>query len=307
MTIPQSQLETWSHPGATLKSASTYQSIKTALENYKFLPNIYFEDYLQGSYPSGTNTHGNSDIDVVVELYSIFKPNTQLLTEEQERFVLNKFFQATHSLDNFKKEVVVALQNYFGKSKVNIKSKAIKILPDESGNRLPIDVLVCQEYRLYKSIDSFDKGIEFYTNGSFVRNFPKQHIANGRIKNKYERTNGNFNGTVRMFKNARNYLIKNNLIDKKLAPSYFIECLLYNAPDNVFYGNWSEIYYNTLNWLCNLNQLENLLCQNEITKIFNQDLTSWNSDSFHKLLKNYIELWTGWNSWNKEKEAPNFL
>lgn len=34
MTIPKSQLETWSNQGATVTSKSTHESIRNALSNY---------------------------------------------------------------------------------------------------------------------------------------------------------------------------------------------------------------------------------------------------------------------------------
>jgi hypothetical protein len=56
MTIPEAQLETWSHQGSVIQSSTTYATVKTALEDPKATyaarkPKIF----LQGSYCNDTN------------------------------------------------------------------------------------------------------------------------------------------------------------------------------------------------------------------------------------------------------------
>jgi len=56
MAIPEAQLETWSHQGATVTSESTNGSIKTALESSNSkIKNKNTDIYLQGSYKNSTN------------------------------------------------------------------------------------------------------------------------------------------------------------------------------------------------------------------------------------------------------------
>ena len=72
----------------------------------------------------------------------------------------------------------------------------------------------------------------FYTEGgTFVFNFPEQHILNGRNKN--NRTATRYKRAVRILKRLRSYMKDNfDLFDE--IPSFLIECLVYNCPDAYF-------------------------------------------------------------------------
>ena len=52
MTIPESQLETWSHQGAATKSAETHRSVRAALAAHTWPTGMGHHEYLQGSYPN---------------------------------------------------------------------------------------------------------------------------------------------------------------------------------------------------------------------------------------------------------------
>ena len=64
MPIPESQLETWSHQGATVTSAATHRSIRAALDAHDWPDAMRLNPYLQGSYANATNIRGNSDVDL---------------------------------------------------------------------------------------------------------------------------------------------------------------------------------------------------------------------------------------------------
>lgn len=73
MTIPLSQLETWSHQGSVTQSKNTYATVKAALEDanasYK---SRNFKVFLQGSYGNDTNIYAESDVDVVIRYDGAF-------------------------------------------------------------------------------------------------------------------------------------------------------------------------------------------------------------------------------------------
>src|SRR5207245_2874224 len=102
--------------------------------------------------------------------------------------------------------------------------------------RLTADVLPALQYRDYQwfvapGIESFVEGIRFVdSSGNAIINFPKLHISNGQAKNSVSRTNGWYKPSIRMFKNVRNRLVEEGVFESA-APSYFVECLIYNAPD----------------------------------------------------------------------------
>ena len=79
MPIAESQLETWSHPGAGPGSRDTYDSVRTALESPKAVyKDKDYEVFLQGSYGNDTNIYGESDVDTVIRLGSIWRIQLEL-------------------------------------------------------------------------------------------------------------------------------------------------------------------------------------------------------------------------------------
>jgi tRNA nucleotidyltransferase (CCA-adding enzyme) len=73
MAIPLTQLKTWSNLPDPGRSAETYNSIKNALAASTSLYKYTYDVYLQGSYANSTNIRADSDVDVVVELTSVFR------------------------------------------------------------------------------------------------------------------------------------------------------------------------------------------------------------------------------------------
>jgi|ERR1035437_324830 hypothetical protein len=60
MSIPQSQLETWSNPGALATSADAYQRVRNVLlAAGSPVANGNADIYLQGSYANSTNIYGD--------------------------------------------------------------------------------------------------------------------------------------------------------------------------------------------------------------------------------------------------------
>lgn len=296
MTIPRTQLETWSHQGATVTAQSTHESIRNALKKHKWPLGVKYNDYLQGSYRNATNIRGDSDVDLVVELTSSFQHDLSALSSsEQQRFHAD-YVNATYTLSDFKSEVINALQDYYGPSAVEIGNKSIKI--SAGSNRLAADVVVCMSYRKYQQYRSISdqkyvNGIVFYTQTENRRiiNFPKVHYDNGAEKN--FQTNGNYKPTVRMFKNARSYLINHNSLSPDAAPSYFIECLLYNVPSQKIVTNPQDTFFNVLKYLQNAN-LSSFVCQNRQMNLFGDSPKQWNLYNANLLISAYIDLCNNW-------------
>src|SRR5215469_14994830 len=96
--------------------------------------------------------------------------------------------------------------------------------------------------------EGYDEGLEFVdAAGNYTINFPKLHIANGEARNSQNRTNGHYKPAVRMFKNARYRATERGFLDD--APSYFVECLLYNVPDVCFTDSMQGSYADVVNHL----------------------------------------------------------
>lgn len=80
-------------------------------------------------------------------------------------------------------------------------------------------------------------------------NYPKQHSTNCTAK--HQATNQWFKPTVRILKNMRNGMASAGLIEKKIAPSYYLEGLLYNVPNDKFGTNYEDTFVNAYNWIIN--------------------------------------------------------
>lgn len=288
MPIPESQLETWSHQGAVTTAKQTHESIRSALQKYDWPDGVKYKVYLQGSYKNDTNIRGDSDVDVVVQLNSAFRSN---LNEEQKRRF--EFSAATYGWKQFRADVLEALYNYYGWDKVREGRKSLKVRTPY----LPADVMVCIQYRKYRqppwSENDYVEGMTFYvpTEGRWVINFPKLHYSNGVDKNK--RTEGWYKKTVRLFKNARTYLVDRNLIPSDLAPSYFLECLLYNVPDGKFGSTFQSTFCNVVNWLLQVDFI-GFVCQNEQLPLFGDTPEQWSEEEAQQFMRAMVGLWNNW-------------
>lgn len=300
MAIPKENLNSWSNLGAVVTSKSTHESIRNALKKSEELNKRKFEVYLQGSYKNSTNIRGDSDVDVVVQLNSIFNKDISELNENETKFYHSTFSSATYTLSEFEKSVLTALKEYFGDSSISKGNKCIKI--DGSSNRLDADVLVCNQYRKYNNFVGqstiFTEGIHFKTlHGRTIISYPKIHYDNNSNKNSLDRTKGNYKPTVRIFKNARSYLVEKGVIDSSLATSYFIESLLYNVPDNYFSSNYVDTFVKSVNWLgksLSNDKYKSFVCPNEEVHLFGDSTDQWDKNKAMDLIINLSELWENW-------------
>ena len=283
MAIPESQLETWSHQGAVITAKITADSIKNSLNIYNDrLERIDFKTYLQGSYKNNTNIRGDSDVDVVAQLNSTFYSN---LSEEQQRQL--GLFPAVYGWSEFRVDVIKALKNYYGQSLITESNKSIKV--KANSGRLPADVVICTQYRKYKSLNNYDyiEGMCFWSRNDNrqIINYPKFHYDNGVLK--HQNCSKCYKPLVRMFKNMRGYISGDSI------PSYFLECILYNVPNSNFKTNYQEAFYNIVNWL-NKTELDNFVCQNEQLKLFGMTSEQWSTSRAKGFIKNLILLWDKW-------------
>jgi len=288
MTISESQLETWSHLGGIDAAQNTHTAIRYALKQHSWGSGVSYDDYLQGSYRNSTNIYGNSDVDLVVELTSTFYHNE--MTETQKSAL--GFSPASYSLSNFREDVISALRNHFGSTYVDTAgSKSIKVLPNNG--RLKGDVVVAATYRYYEDTRLIAEGITFWNTKTReqITNYPKLHYENGVTK--HSNTSQWYKPTVRIFKNARANIYKNNSLLAGKFPSYCVECLLYNVPNTKFGTSYRDTYCNIVNWLNSAldSNSENFKCQNGIIPLFGNDSTQWNVADAKLLVSKLIALW----------------
>src|SRR5690606_24503050 len=107
-------------------SAYTGNSVKNAINSYQCFPEgVKFDVYLQGSFKNDTNVRGESDVDVVVELTSVFYNN---LNQNQKNYL--GFTASGYNLNLFRQQVENCLRNYYGADNITFSDKVIKIVPN---------------------------------------------------------------------------------------------------------------------------------------------------------------------------------
>jgi hypothetical protein len=255
------------------------------------------EIYLQGSYGNNTNIYAESDVDVVVQLNSVWGRNVDALPPLQKQAYNATVEHATYGAKKFRSDVLKSLQRYYGVQKVKAGPNAILVT---TPNGRTVDVIAALEYRNYVYFHS--SGNQLYVpggkfenaSGATIINYPKPHIQNGENKNSEVRTHWRYKQTVRMFKNARAYLINNHQLADDVAPSYFVECLLYNVPDNLFVADRQETFSNVWNHLWYKIDPATAKCQNEQVVLFGNSPQQWTVDKAAIFFNALKDLWNNW-------------
>lgn len=293
MAVSEDQLGTWSHQGSVQQSSATYQTIKAVLESSQApYANRSFNVFLQGSYGNGTNVWAESDVDIAICLTSVFYSDIdELGPDEKQRYEQNRI-PAEYSINQFQEEVTSWLRQNFG-NEVTRGKKAIAVPGNNS--RRDADVLACAEHRRYYSYPAvgglgFHEGICFWTSdGNKIINYPHQHMSN--CTSMHQATNSRFKPSVRVLKNMRRSMVNNGYIDDGVAPSYFIEGMLYNVPNDHFVVTHQQTIENALSWLerCNV---PDLLCANERYYLVRDGSdVCWKVKDFRETLTSMRQYW----------------
>ena len=283
----EQQLTSWANQGATVTAKNTYASIQMALKAstspISHLIDNQIQVYLQGSYGNDTNIRGDSDVDVVVEYNGAWGSDLSNLSDEELEAYRRDHSSAEYTFTQLREDVITALENYYGVAFIEPGNKAIKVLP--SSGRLKADVIPAMQYKKFyyyfgRDSQNFARGIKFVAQntGRIVINYPKEHLKNGQGKNSREQTNGWYKPTVRMFKNARSALLDAGWLDEGQAPSYFVESLLYNVPNNLFGGSYKYTFDNITEYLNGMDEdsLRSLQCQNGMLPLIGASDEQWN-------------------------------
>jgi hypothetical protein len=294
MAITETQLSTWANPGALATAKSTHDSIRHCLlDNSKSqVRDRKLDIFLQGSYKNDTLIRGDSDVDVVVLLEdtTIFYDYSRLSPLER---LSVKLTLPTYPWVTFRSHVLATLRAYYGYAAVTERPNCIKVAA--APGRLTADVIVCIPHLLYANLATPPlEGVTFWTMaGEQVINYPKHHYDNGVEKNSAGQTNGWYKHTVRMFKNARAQLVDNRLLAAGVAPSYFVECLVYNAPNNCFGMSYQKTYGAVLNWM-DTSATDSMFCKNGLTPLFGTGSTRWAAANARVLIASLSFQWRTW-------------
>lgn len=297
MGISESQLDTWSHQGSVIQSAATYHAIKNALESTNAAYHSKdFKVYLQGSYGNDTNIFAESDVDIVIQLDDVYFSDLTWLTPADKLAYYQAFVPATYSYYQYRNDVVGALTGRFG-ADVRNGYKAIAIAAN--GNRRKADVIPAMQFRRYwkfrSAFDStYDEGICFFTpDGQQIVNYPKQHSENMTIK--HQASNAWLKPMIRILKNMRRKLVADGVLSVDVAPSYYLEGLLYNVPPEKFGQSYEDSFVNAINWIQSEADKSELVCANEQYYLLRDGTpTSWEPTNAEALIQAVIKQWNEW-------------
>jgi hypothetical protein len=296
MAIPESQLTTWSSQGSITQSATTCATIKLALESKDTTyADKSHEIFLQGSYGNDTNVYADSDVDVVIKINSLFYRDLTRLPPDQLAAYERSIGDAKYLYSDFKTAVIATLSKRFAND-VSLGNKAVWIKPN--AGRRNADVLISAQFRRYHEFHDFsnqryDEGVAFLAaGGKLTENFPKQHSAN--LTKKHQDTKNRLKPVVRIFKNMRNHMIDKKLLALGVGPSYFIEGMLYNAPNDKFTASYADTVAACHDWLIQSDQTK-LVCANYMHWLVRSgEHTSWPPENFTKFLAAVRDLWMKW-------------
>lgn len=297
MAIPEAQLTTWAQIGAQVTSQETYATIKLALENGDAgYAGKRYKAFLQGSYRNDTNIFKESDVDVVMKLDEIFSYDLSQLPPAQATAFTTSHPAAQYNHNHFRADVLAVLNDRFGDHAVP-GTKAVTIKPFH--NRRKADVLIAIQHRKYSRFtnlgnDAHVEGICFYkSDGTKVVNYPKLHRTNLAAQN--QATAQWMKHVVRIFKNARERLITEGELEAGIAPSYYLEGLLYNVPANNFGPSYADSVHNCLAWLSQEADLSTFVCANRQYMLLddNPDV-SWTTANCQQFMNALIALWNDW-------------
>jgi hypothetical protein len=292
MAIPESQLDTWSAQGSVTQSSNTYEIVRNALQAADSgYADKSFEVFLQGSYANDTNVYAESDVDLVICLDSTFRYYLENLDEAEKQEYRNYVTPATYSYEEFKTAVVAHLRRRFGSGSVLVGNKALTITGDQ--NRRDADVIVCYEYRNFQSfsaqqLSDYVPGIIFPTPQGEIINYPKQHSAN--LTAQHQAARRMLKPMIRIVKNMRNRMVRDGAINNDVAPSYFIEGMLYNVPALNLVGSYGDIFCNCVNWLRETDRSK-LVCPNRQYWLLGSSNIQWPSANCDSFLNALIRFW----------------
>lgn len=295
MAIPEDQLDVWAKQGSIAQSAETYNMIGEVLDDSS--APYHSRDYsifLQGSYGNDTNVYRESDVDIVIRLNQTYYADIGRLSVEAKANYDRAFVHAEVSWSEFKAEVFAWLQKKYG-SDAQSGKKAIFV--KGNGSRRDADVIVCCNFRRYRTgstgiDDQFDEGICFWSDGVRIENFPKQHSSN--LTSMHQGTSSWLKPVIRVYKNMRNRMIGDQVLNEGVMPSYFIEGMLYNAPNDMFGKSYDSSFVNTYNWIAEADESK-LVTASGLHWLVREGIhTSVPSAQFNEYLNAVRSYWQNW-------------
>lgn len=228
----------------------------------------------------------------MIELSTTFYHDVETLEPSQQQSFHANHSAATYSLNEFKNEVLAHLRSVYGQG-VKAGDKAIFI--PGSGNRRDADVIVAAEYRKYQggSGSTYTQGICFWNSkGVQIINYPKLHSANATKK--HQATGSWYKPTVRVMKNLRRKLVADGRLEDGIAPSYYIEGLIYNVPNDKFGYSFDSTMVDSINFLLTADRSKFEVVNEQYYLLHPTSPVTWRAEKCTAFLNAARDLWQNW-------------
>ena len=254
MKYSEERLQSWTAPLSDTekqRAKNAINMIRSAIDGSDELKSMDIEIFIQGSYANNTNIRSESDVDICVMLKDVFcgtYPYGKSIKDYG-------FTSASLTFSHYREMVKRALKAKFRSDNVSDGNKSLKV--DENTYHVKADVVPAFQFRNYYYLDSSDpswyvEGTWFMSkSGDVIKNYPKEHIANGIAKNNY--TNYKYKKLVRIMKHIRNEMVNDNKANGDKITSFLVECLVWNTPNSIItgYSTWTETVKQAIIFLYN--------------------------------------------------------
>lgn len=230
----ESTFQGWGQPPSETertKCENAERAVRKAIGASGELAERTIQVFAQGSYRNRTNVRHDSDVDICVLCKDVcFTDLMDGLTDADVGLQPHPY-----TYPQFKNEVEAALRSYFGGQTVIRGNKAFDV--HENTYRVDADVVACFEHIRYFRQAGGGIGQHRGTrlrpdNGGRIVNWPQQNYDNGVLKN--SATGRCFKVVVRILKRLRNEMEDAAIPAAKPIPSFLIECLAWNVPNEGF-------------------------------------------------------------------------
>jgi hypothetical protein len=284
----ESVFTSWSYgPSATeqQKAENAERQIRAAIDASEKLQQRNIKVFTQGSYRNRVNVRRDSDVDIGVVCFDTVFP--EYPDDNVKAEVARSMGPDTYEYATFKNDLEEALVARFGRREVTRGSKAFDVKANTY--RVESDVAAFFEHRRYVSATTYHSGVEMIPDnrlGGSIKNWPDQHYSNGVRKN--DATQRRFKRVTRILKTLSNEMATQRIASAEQAPSFLIECLVFNASAECFnYPTYHQIIRAVLAQLFNQTMADDKCSEwgevNELKYLF-RGSQPWTRGSAHQFL-----------------------
>jgi len=220
--IPDSEVQRYTRGPAS----STVSSVSNFQEAIRDILGNDYETFLQGSYRNDTSVRELNDVDIVA--LRKFTVSTVFSEERYNQTISwpDIFAAVKASLDTSPKL----------RGKTSYGDKCVKVNAEWKADVVPAVRI--------KHYDQDPIAIYSFREAKERKNFPRVHYDNG--VEKHQQTGETFKPLVRMFKR---WAAHHWPSDESVAPSFYVECLVSNVPNDNFVTDLAHAFFQVGYWI----------------------------------------------------------